>query len=207
MTASQEALADITTAHLSDVSPYGRVMSPRIQSMWSGARILGPAYTVRVAPGDNASLMTAIAQAAPGDVIVADGSQNIDRALWGAIMARAAQLRGIAGLVADAAVRDRDEVREMGFPIFAMAWSPIGPYNKVSGFVDGPITCGDVAVEPGDLICGDGDGVIVIPKSDRDATLERARDRIQREESILQGLEEGRQLPDLLGLLRSEVRP
>jgi 4-hydroxy-4-methyl-2-oxoglutarate aldolase len=198
-------LERVTTAHLVDVSPWGVVMDAGIQAMWPGAALAGPAFTVRTAPGDNASLQAAIAKAGPGDVIVADGHALVDRALWGAIMSRAAQLRGIAGLVLDGAVRDRDEIRQLGFPVFARAWTPLTPYNKVPGATQVPITCGGLAVGPGDAIYADGDGVVVIPRADHDATLARAHDRIGREARIMDRLEAGDQLADLLGLLRSEV--
>lgn len=197
----------LTTAHLSDVSPYGVVMSPSIRSMWEGATVSGPAFTVRVAPGDNASLQAAIADAPEGSVIVCDGGGYLERSLWGAIMSRAAQIRGIAGLVVDGAVRDRDEIRGIGFPVFAAGCTPIGPYNKVPGSLRQAVVCGGVTVSLDDMVYGDGDGVVVVPKADHAATNDRAEDRMRREAAIVAGLEEGRPLAELLGMLRTEAKP
>lgn len=196
----------ITTAHLSDVSPWGVVMDGRIRAVWEGARLCGRAYTVKVAPGDNASLMVALAEADSGDVIVCDGAGVVDRSLWGEIMARAAMQRGIVGLVCDGAVRDVAEMREMGFPAFAAAVTPLGPYSKVPGAVRIPIVVGGLPVAPGDAVYADDDGVVVIPADRYDGTLERVHDRIEREATIVAGLDDGRPLNDLLGVLAGTRR-
>jgi 4-hydroxy-4-methyl-2-oxoglutarate aldolase len=191
----------VTTAHLCDVSPFGILMDSGIRPIWAGAHLSGPAFTVRVAPGDNASLMVAIRTAQAGDVLVVDGGGNVERALWGAILSLAARQRGIAGIVMDAAARDRDEIAEMGFPVFARGVTPDTPYSKVHGSTGQPVVCGGLTVHPGDMVYADGDGVAVIRAEAHDATLERAIERIEMETQILQGLEAGKPLDELVPIL------
>lgn len=194
----------LTTAHLSDVAPFGVAMSPRIAAIWPGAFASGPAFTVKVAPGDNASLHAAIAAAQPGDVLVTDGAGFTERALWGAIMSYAAMRRGIAALVVDGAIRDVAEITEMGFPVFAAGRTPVGPYNKVHGELGGHVTCGGVGVSNRDLIYADDDGVVVLPADDAAQVTAAARVRAEREAEIVRGLATGAPLAELLPLLRKE---
>ena len=191
----------VTTAHLCDVSPTGILMDAAIGPIWSGAHLAGPAFTVRTAPGDNASLMVAIREAESGDVLVVDGAGAMDRALWGAILSLAARKRGIAGIVIDGAARDRDEIAEMEYPVFARGVSPDTPYSKVHGSTGQPVICGGLTVRPGDMVYGDGDGVVVIPREAHEETLDRANERIDLEDQIFQGLEAGRSLDELVPIL------
>jgi 4-hydroxy-4-methyl-2-oxoglutarate aldolase len=191
----------VTTAHLCDVSPIGILMDTGIGPIWSGARLSGPAFTVRTAPGDNASLMVAIRTAEAGDVLVVDGGGYMERALWGAILSLAARQRGIAGIVIDGAARDRDEITEMAYPVFARAVTPDTPYSKIHGSTGQPVVCGGLTVRPGDMVYADGDGVVVISRDAHDATLERANERIDMEDQIFQGLEAGRSLDELVPIL------
>lgn len=191
----------VTTAHLCDVSPNGILMDAGIRPIWPGAHLAGPAFTVRTAPGDNASLMVAMREAQPGDVLVVDGARALERALWGAILSLAARQRGIAGIVIDGAARDRDEIAEMAYPVFARGVTPDTPYSKVHGSTGQPVVCGGLTVRPGDMVYGDGDGVVVIPRDAHEATLDRANERIDLEDQIFQGLEAGRSLDELVPIL------
>jgi regulator of RNase E activity RraA len=181
-------------------------MDSGIGPIWAGAHLSGPAFTVKTPPGDNASLMVAIREANPGDVLVVDSGGGLDRALWGAILSLAASKRGIAGLVIDGAVRDRDEVTDLGYPVFARGITPDTPYSKVHGSVGRPIVCGGLTVHPGDVVYGDGDGVVVIERDAHAATLERARHRMALEDQIFQGLEDGRPLDELVAVLSQTRR-
>lgn len=191
----------VTTAHLCDVSPFGILMDAGIGPIWFGAHFAGPAFTVRVAPGDNASLLMAIRAAELGDVLVVDGGGNVERALWGAILSLAARQRGITGIVIDGAARDRDEITEMAYPVFARGVTPDTPYSKVHGSTGQPIACGGLTVRLGDMVYGDGDGVVVIPRDAHEATLERATERIALEEQVFQGLAAGQSLDELVPIL------
>jgi 4-hydroxy-4-methyl-2-oxoglutarate aldolase len=196
----------LTTAHLCDVSPAGIVMDAGIRAIWPGAAARGSALTVRVPPGDNASLVVAIGRAAPGDILVVDAGGSLERALWGAVLSQAAARRGIAGLVIDGAVRDCDEISQMRFPVFARGRTPATPYSKIHGRVGRPIVCGGLDVHPGDAVYADGDGVVLIAKDEHTDIVERALHRIDLEDQVLNGLGEGRQLGELLPILAATRR-
>ena len=201
-----ETTARVTTAHLCDVSPFGILMDPGIAPIWPGAHVSGPAFTVRTPPGDNASLIVAIREAKAGDVLVVDAGGGLDRALWGAILSLAASNRGIAGLVIDGAVRDRDEITELGYPVFARGVCPDTPYSKVHGSIGRPVVCGGLTVHAGDVVYGDGDGVVVIEREAHAAVLERALHRMGLEDQIFRGLKEGRPLDELVTVLSQTRR-
>lgn len=161
----------VATADLSDAAGGGVALDPRIGAVWRGARLHGPAFTVRTPAGQHPAVKQALEEAAPGDVIVIDGEGGIERALWGDKMSARAQERGLAGVVIFGACRDVDPIAELGFPVFAMTSVPTGPLSEVEGQTGVPILCGGRTVMPGDLIVGDADGVVVIPQADVDRIL------------------------------------
>jgi 4-hydroxy-4-methyl-2-oxoglutarate aldolase len=201
-----KAFSRLTTAHLCDVAPAGILMDAGIQTIWPGAHVSGPAFTVRVPAGDNASLVVALGRAAPGDVLVVDAAGSLERALWGAVLSDAARRRGIAGLVIDGAVRDCDEIAELRFPVFARGRTPATPYSKIHGRLGVPVVCGGLRVNPGDVLYADGDGVAVIPAAEHAEIAERALHRVELEQQIFDGLEQGRSLEELLPILAATRR-
>lgn len=137
--------------------------------------LVGPAFTVRTAPGDNLMLHKALDMAAPGDVIVVDAGGDSTNALIGELMVSHAKARGIAGVVIDGAVRDRDVLQEINLPVFARAVSHRGPYKNGPGEIGFDVTVGGMIVQPGDLILGDGDGLLAVPRNGAGSILECAR--------------------------------
>ena len=177
------------TALLSDAAEGRVTLAARIKPIWPTARLVGTAYTVRTPPGEHYSVKQAALSAGPGDVIVVDAGGETDFALWGDILAQVALERGLAGLVVDGAVRDAGEIDRLGVPVFAAGVIPAGPRGKATqGEVGVPIRCAGVAVEPGDIVYGDRDGVVVIPRAQHAAVLERARAREGAEQEILREL-------------------
>ena len=132
--------------------------------------VAGPALTVEVRPGDNVMVHAAMALARPGDVLVVGGKGDRTCALMGAIMANQCKAVGIAGVIVDAAVRDCEEIRDLGFPVFSVGTKPNGPTKSVPGRVNHPICAGGIAIAPGDLIVADADGVVVVER-DKAATI------------------------------------
>lgn len=129
-----------------------------------GMRLAGPALTVDVRPGDNLMIHAAMAMAKPGDVLVVDGKGDTSCALMGALMVNACKVMGLGGLVIYGAVRDTGELRELGFPVFAVGVNPNGPTKFVPGRINWPVSAGGIAVAPGDLVVGDADGVVVVER-------------------------------------------
>lgn len=184
---------------VSDSQGRTGAMRGRIRSL-TGIQVSGPAFTVVIAPGTNATVHRAVYAAPPSSVLVIDGAGYADRAVWGEVLTVAAQQRGIAGLVLDGAVRDIEAMRERHFPVFAVGTNPAGPHKEPPGQIDIPISCGGVVVRPGDLVVGDEDGVVVVPASDVEEVLADAEARKHREDSWMAALEAGATTIELLGL-------
>ena len=124
--------------------------------------LLGVAFTVKAAAGDNLILQKALDLAKPGDIIVVDGEGCRDRSLMGEMMLDYAVRRGIGGFVIDGAVRDANALKNSPIPFYAVAVTPQGPYKNGPGEINVPIACGGQVVFPGDILEGDEDGIVVI---------------------------------------------
>ncbi|MFJ3777204.1 RraA family protein [Streptomyces sp. NPDC090075] len=185
-----------STATLSEASGLPVALSPRIRSLWAGARLCGPAFTVRGAGGDNLALHHAVLQAPPGSVLVADvGGARFGH--WGEILTVAAQHRGIAGLLIDGGVRDAAETEALGFPVFSRNNAILGTRKDFRGVCGRSVRIGGVTVRTGDLVVGDVDGVVALPVSDSERILDRADARAAHENELMKQLREGRSTLDL----------
>lgn len=179
---------------LADVAGRRGGMHGRIAPLDRASRFCGPALTVEVRPGDNLMIHAAMALARPGDVIVVDGKGDQSCALMGAIMANQCKAIGVAGIVLDAASRDADEIRELGFPMYSVGTNPNGPTKLVPGRVNHPIQCGGVTVRPGDLVLGDADGVVVVEREKVAALIARAEEKVEAERKRIDGIRSGKAL-------------
>ncbi|WP_018762586.1 RraA family protein [Arthrobacter sp. 135MFCol5.1] len=155
----------LPTPNIGDAMERLGILDSSIKPVWPGARLAGPAFTVWTRAGDNAYLHRALAEAAPGDVLVVNGQGDESRALMGDLIGARARNAGIAGFVIDGAVRDAAGLERLGMPVFARSISPAGPYKNGPGILAGPVAVGGVAVLPGDIILGDGDGAVVVPRA------------------------------------------
>ena len=176
---------------LADVAGRRGTMDGRIAPLAPTMRVCGPAFTVEVRAGDNLMIHAAMALAKPGDVLVIDGKADRSCALMGSIMLTACKALGLAGVVLDASIRDTEELRDLGFPVWAIGANPNGPTKNIPGRINWPISCGGAAVRPGDLIAGDADGVVVIER-ERAASLlplaaQKVADERQRIADIVSG--------------------
>ncbi|MET9793669.1 RraA family protein [Streptomyces canus] len=187
-----------STATLSEASRLPVALSPEIRSLWDGARLCGPAFTVQGAGGDNLALHHAVLQAPPGSVLVADvGGARYGH--WGEILTVAAQHRGIAGLLIDGGVRDVTETEKLGFPVFSRNNAIHGTRKDFRGVFGRPVKVGGLTVNTGDLVIGDADGVVALPASDTERILDRADARVAHEKELMKQLREGRSTLDLYG--------
>ena len=158
-------LGKLSPTTLSDVLTFESVMRLGIRPLWPGMpRIAGPAFTVRTAKHDNLMLHAAIYRAEPGDVIVVEAGDD-EMAVAGGNVCAVAQRRGVAGFVIDGVIRDLAESRANGFPLFARGVSPIPGAKDGPGEINGTITCGGIAVHPGDVIVADEEGIVVVPRT------------------------------------------
>jgi 4-hydroxy-4-methyl-2-oxoglutarate aldolase len=166
---------------LADVLGRDQVMDIGIRPLWPGARLAGPAFTVRCAPGDNLMLHAAIYRAEPGSVIVVEAG-DVDYAVAGGNVCAVAQRHGIAGFVVDGVIRDIGEVREIGFPVFARGVIPIpGAKKVVTGPLNEPVRCGGVQVRAGDIVVADEEGIVVTPLDRGEQVLRDAQARLAKE--------------------------
>jgi regulator of RNase E activity RraA len=136
--------------------------------------LVGTAFTVRVPPSDNLMVHKAMDLAEPGDVIVVEAGGDMTHAILGELMCMYAEKRGIRGFIVDGPVRDGAAIRRLGYPVFAKGLTPRGPYKDGPGEINVPISCGGATVHPGDVILGDMDGAVVVPKDSAEEILEKA---------------------------------
>ncbi len=173
------AFGEFDTPAISDLMNRLFTMTHEIKPLTDPSlRILGPACTVKVFPGDNLMVHKSLDVARPGDVVVVDASGSSLTAVLGDLVSTKAMHRGIAGFVVDGLVRDLPAILSLeNFPVFARGVSPIGPLHRGPGEVNYPISCGGIVVSPGDIIMGDTNGVVVIPRDAAAELVERLRGR------------------------------
>ena len=159
-----------TAAVRSDICPLNK------------APLLGTAFTVKVPEGDNLMFHVAMDMAQPDDVIVIDAGGDANRAIFGELMITYCQKRGLAGVIVDGAIRDSDEIAAMDFPVYAKAAIPNGPYKNGPGEINTVISFGGKIVRPGDIIVGDGDGIVVI-KPEEAADIAAATKKVMEKEA------------------------
>lgn len=195
-------LGQLSPSVISDsMGRYG-CMQASIKPVSASFKIAGPAFTVQTFRADNLMCHLAIKLAKPGDVLVIDANGVPDAALWGELMSIMAQVKGIAGVVIDGAVRDPAEVVEMGFPVFTRAITPMGGFKVSPGSINVPIACGGVSVNPGDVIVGDASGVVVVPRDQAVEVLAVSEKTEAKEEALRKELASGTLLYDKLNLQR-----
>lgn len=164
-------------------------------------RISGPAVTVHSPPGDNLWLHRALYVAKPGDVLVVYVSGKYEHGYWGEIMSTAARKQGLGGLVIDGCVRDSELLPTVGFPVFSrgLCIRGTGKDFGARGWINAPVLIGDVTVSAGDLIVGDSDGVVAIPRVNAAAAVDAGRRREAEEQQIIQRIEAGESTLDIYG--------
>jgi 3-hexulose-6-phosphate synthase/6-phospho-3-hexuloisomerase len=187
---------------VSDVMERARTLRSDIRPV-VGGRFVGPALTVKLYPGDLVDCLDALKVAEPGDVIVVDACGETETSIWGGMMASLCQKGGVVGAVVDGAIRDIDEIRDLGFPIFSKAVVPRSTHSPYSGRlepieVNVTITCGGTLVEPGDIVLADEVGVVAVPKSEAAGVLVAAQEQAEREEATRRLIGEGKTVDELL---------
>lgn len=163
-----------------------------IQPLHRPAKLVGQAVTVSSAPTDHRWIMKAIEQASPGDVLVIDRQGDTRHACWGGVMTLMAQRRGLAGVVIDGAATDWKQVGELAFPVFCRHLSALTTRDLgLAGSVGESVACGGLTVQPGDVVLGDEDGVVVIPHARAAAVAEQGNAWEQREKRLMTALKSG----------------
>lgn len=202
-----EAFRDIAAATVSDAMGRQNSMNHTMRPLWRGARVCGPALTVKSYACDNLMPHKAMQIARPGDVMVIQAGEHLNGALWGDLLTKSALARGLGGVVMDAAVRDRDAIERHGFPVFSTAVLPGGTFKTNPGSINVPVSVAGAAVEPGDIVVGDADGVVVVPQGMAREVLEIARGILAREVEMTERVQRGELIFDILGLQHYLERP
>lgn len=174
-------------------------MTRDIKPLARGMKVCGPAFTVQATPGDNVMVLKAIKEAKPGDVIVVDFSRCPESGPFGELTATECLTKGLGGLVTTGSVRDSAEIVAMGFPVFSSGVSIVGTVKESLGLINHPISAGDVIVEPGDLILGDDDGVVVVPLARAAEVLAKSDARVAKEAHTLELIRAGGSIFDIYG--------
>lgn len=193
---------ELGTATLFEAGAHNGALPSSINAIAPQLSVAGPAFPVQVPPGDNLWLHHALCAAAPGDVIVASAAGGLEHGYFGEVMAEAALARGIAGLVIEGGVRDTARMTALGFPVFSQRVCIRGTTKDatLSGALGKAVRIGDVTVRRGDLVVGDADGVVVVPRDDVARTLDQGVAREEKERLLIQALRDGERSVDIYDL-------
>jgi 4-hydroxy-4-methyl-2-oxoglutarate aldolase len=186
--------AKFASSILADVAGRRGALDGRIKPLTNSTRLAGPAFTIEIRPGDNLMIHAAMAMAKPGDILVIDGKADRTCALMGAIMLNTCKKLGFGGVILDASHRDTEELLELGFPVYSVGPNPNGPTKYIPGRINWPISCGGVAINPGDLIVGDADGVVVVEREKAESLLALAAKKVADERERLDNIASGKNI-------------
>lgn len=195
-----DAFADAGVATVYEALGRRGFLGVDIRPIQMGVSVAGNAVTVSSHPGDNIMIHAAVEVCRENDILVVTNTGASDHGMFGDLLATSLMTRGVRGLVIDAGVRDVANLREMGFPVWSRYVSPLGTDKRTPGSVNVPVTMGETTIRPGDVVCADDDGVVVVPRADAPACLEASQSRLFREEAKRARLASGELSLDIDGI-------
>lgn len=189
-----EQFREFATSNISDNMNRFGCLDWKIKpmNMLENIKLAGTAITVKTRMVDNLMVQKAIDVASPGDVIVVDTSENTSNAVVGEIMCRYAASKGIAGFIIDGLVRDIGVLRKMtDIIIYATGTTPQGPHQDGPGEINVPIACGGCVINPGDIIVGDEDGIVVVKPHEAQELISKVKKTMAKETAMLSQIKQG----------------
>lgn len=200
MTDVYAELAELGAATVHEAAARAPFVDVELHQVVPGSRAAGPARTVRCGQDDNLMVHAAVAEARPGEVLVLTMPEPAPVALVGELLATQAKGRGVAALLVDAAVRDLEELRELGLPVWARYVRVHGAGKSIAGTIGEPVEVGGATIRQGDAVVLDADGAVVVEQERLEEVLTAARARAEREREKRAKLEAGALSYDLDGL-------
>ena len=194
------AFARLGVATVHEAAGRTGVVDLDLTQVVPGSRVAGPARTAVCAPGDNTMVHAAISHAHPGDLLVLTSREPAPVALVGELLATQAQMRGIAAILVDGAVRDLDELAAIGLPVWTRWVRARGATKGDVGELDVPVVVGGAAIAPGDLVVMDADGAVAVSRARTEEVLAAAHERVSRERSLRERYAAGELSYDVHGL-------
>lgn len=188
------------TGNLCNADTRVQSLAPAIKPLISGKRVVGRARTVRITPGQNGAIHRAVHNADVGDMLVVDGGASERFGPFGELLADGCLAKGIVGAVFDCTIRDSADIAALGFQVFCRGFHPEATAKTERGETDIPVVLGGAQVNPGDIVLGDDDGVVVIPIDAADEVLSKATSVAAREETIRARIHAGETTLDIFEL-------
>jgi regulator of RNase E activity RraA len=187
----------LATPNLADAMGRFNFMDAGMQSR-TGLPLCGLAVTVNARPADNLMIHKALQVASAGDIVVVNTCGNTTSAVFGELMCNTAVAAKLGGIVVDGAIRDIEGLTTLGFPAFSRTVCAGGCDKDGPGEINVPISCGGTVVMPGDIVVGDRDGVVVVPRDHAEDVLSLVGALVQRETKRVAEIRSG-------GLFRAEI--